>query len=77
MVPFKRLHELCRGIIIRDVEPEAMRDRSRYTLTQTERVSTDEICTFRVRVIQRVEEKWSGWTEEILDMLLEGIDHFA
>jgi len=77
LVPLERLHELCRRIIIRDVEPEAMRNRSRHTLTQAERVSTDEICTFRVRVIQGVEEEWSGWAEEILDMLLEGIDHFA
>jgi hypothetical protein len=58
-VPLKRLDKLSRCIIIRNVEPEAMRNSSRGTLTKTEGVPTHKICSFSVRIIEGVEEKWS------------------
>jgi hypothetical protein len=58
-VPLKRLDKLSRCIIIRDVEPQAMRNSSGDTLTKTEGVSTNKICTISVRIIEGVEEKWS------------------
>lgn len=60
-VPLMWLDKLCRGVIIRYVEPKAMRNSSGDTLTKTERVTTDEISTFSVWIIKSVEEKWSGW----------------
>jgi hypothetical protein len=39
-----------------------VRNGSGDTFTKTERVSTDEISTVSVRIIEGVEEKWSGWT---------------
>jgi len=58
-VPFLRLHKLGRGIVIRDVEPQTVGNSGGNTLTETERVSTDEVSTFTVWVVQGVEEKWS------------------
>jgi hypothetical protein len=54
--------KLCRSIIIRNVKPKAVRNGSGDTFTKTERVSTDKISTVSVRIIEGVEEKWSGWT---------------
>jgi hypothetical protein len=36
-----------------------MRNSSGDTLTKTEGVSTNKICTISVRIIEGVEEKWS------------------
>lgn len=71
------LDKLCWSIIIRDVEPKAVRNGSGDTFTKTERVSTDEISTFSVWIVKGVEEKWSGWTKEILNVLLKCIDIMA
>jgi hypothetical protein len=54
--------KLCRSIIIRNVQPKAVRNGSGDTFTKTERISTDEISTVSVRIVEGVEEKWSGWT---------------
>ena len=56
-VPLSGLDKLSRSIIVRDVEPEAVRNCSRDTLTEAERVSTHKIRAFSVRVIQGVEEQ--------------------
>lgn len=53
-----------------------MGNSSWSTLTETERVSTDKICTFSERIIQGIEEKWGGWAKKVLDVLLKGIDLF-
>lgn len=60
-ISLQRLDKLGRGIIIRDIEPEAMRNSSRGTLTKTERISTDKICTFCVWIIKGIEKEWCGW----------------
>ena len=75
-VPFLRLDELGWGIVIRDVEPETVGDSSGNTLTETERVSTDEVSTFTVWVVQGVEEKRRGWAEKVLDVLLKCLHSF-
>ena len=72
-VSFARLDKLCRCIIIGDIEPEAMRNSGWDTLTKTERISTNEICTLCKRVIEGVEEKGSGWAEKVLNVLLKCI----
>ena len=54
-----------------------MRNSSRNTLTETERVSTHIICTFTERVIHGVEKKGSGWGKKVLNVLLKCIDLFA
>lgn len=76
-VPLKRLDKLGGSIIIWDIEPEAMRNSSGDTLTQTERVSADEVSSLTVWVIQSVEEKWGGWTQQVLYVLLQCINFFA
>lgn len=73
-VPLARLHKLCRCIIIWYVEPEAMRNSSFGTFSETKRVSTNKICTFTVRVIQGIEKMRGGWGEDVLDVLLECVD---
>ena len=75
-VPLLRLDELGGGIVIRDVEPETMGNSSGYTFTKTERVSTDEVSAFTVRIVQGVEEQWSRWAEKILDVLLKCVHCF-
>lgn len=72
-----RLNKLCGSIVVRDVEPQSMRNSCWSTLTHAERVATDEICTFSVWIIQCVEEVWSGWAQEVLDVLLKCIDILA
>lgn len=57
-VSFQRLDKLSWGIIIRNVEPEAMRNSCWDTLTKTEWIPTNKIRTFSVWVIEGVEEKW-------------------
>lgn len=56
-VTLEWLDELSRCIIVGDVEPEAMRDGSGNTFSQAERVATDKVSTFSIRVIQGVEEE--------------------
>ena len=56
------LNKLGRSIIVRDVEPEAMRNSGRDTLAEAKRVSTDEVSTLSVWIVKSVEEKWSGWS---------------
>jgi hypothetical protein len=73
-VPLKRLDKLGRGIIVWNVEPKPMRNGSRGTLTEAEGVPTDKISAITVRVIQSVEEKWSGRAQKVLDVLLKCID---
>lgn len=51
-----------------------MRNGSRGTLTEAEGVPTDKISAITVRVIQSVEEKWSGRAQKVLDVLLKCID---
>ena len=67
------LDKLCGCIIIRDVEPQTMRNSSGNTLTETERISTHKICTLTERVIEGVEEKWSRWGKKVLYVLLKCI----
>ena len=50
-VPLKGLDKLGGCIVIRDIEPQTMGDRSRNTLTEAERVSTDEVNPFTIWVI--------------------------
>lgn len=76
-VPLTGLDKLCWSIIVRNVEPKAMRNSSGGTFTETERVSTHEISTFPVRIIKGVEEMWSGWSKQILNVLLKCIDVLA
>lgn len=71
------LNKLSRCIIIRDIEPKAMRNGSRDTLTETEWIPTNKVCTISVGVIKSVEEKWSRWAQQILDVLLKSINIFA
>lgn len=71
------LDKLGGGIIIWDVKPEAMRNSCWDTLTETKWVSTDKICTITVRIIQGVEEKWGGWGQKVLYVLLKCINVFA
>jgi hypothetical protein len=54
-----------------------MGNSSGNTFTETERVSTDEISTFTVRIIQGVEEKGRRWAEKVLDVLLKSVHCFA
>lgn len=54
-----------------------MRNSSRDTFTEAERVATNKVCTFTVRIIQSVKEKGGGWRKEILDVLLRRIDLLA
>ena len=75
-VPFERLHKLSRSIIVRDIEPQTMRNSSWYTFTETEGVATNKICTFSVWFIESVEKERCGWAEKVLDMLLKCIDLF-
>ena len=51
-----------------------MRNSSFGTLAETEWISTDEISTFTVRIIQGIEEMRGGWAEKVLDVLLKCID---
>ena len=72
-----RLDKLCWSIIVRNVEPKAMGNSSGDTLTKTKRISTDKISAFSVRIIEGVEEMWSGWRQKILNVLLKCIDILA
>ena len=65
------------GVVIREVEPETVRHSSGNTLTETERVSTDEVSTFTVGIVQGVEEKRRGWAEKVLDVLLKCVHCFS
>nr|GLL43532.1 hypothetical protein Itr_chr13CG01100 [Ipomoea trifida] len=76
-VPLARLDKLGWGIIVRDVEPEAMRNSSRRSLAKAERIATDKVDTFSVWIIESIEEMWSGGGQEVLDVLLKSIDFFA
>lgn len=76
-VALARLDELSRRIIVRDVEPEPMGDSSGSSFPQAKWVATDEISTFPVGIVQRVEEEWRGWSKQILDMLSQSIDLFS
>ena len=76
-VPLTRLDHLCGSIIVRDVQPQAVGHSSWGTLPKAEWVSTDEIRTFAVGVVQGVKEKRGGRAEEVLDVLLESIDVLA
>lgn len=68
-VALTRLDELSWGVIVGDVEPESMRDGSWSSFPHAEGVSTDEISTVSVGVIQGVEKEWCGWSEQILNVL--------
>jgi hypothetical protein len=76
-VPLTGLDHLCGGIIVRDVEPQAVGYSSGGTLPKAEGVSTDKVRTFTVGVIQGVEEKRGGRAEEVLDVLLKSINVLA
>lgn len=54
-----------------------MRNSRGDTLAKTERVSTHEISTFCVWIIQSVEEEWSRWRQQVLNVLLQCIDLFT
>jgi hypothetical protein len=76
-ISFCRFNKLCGCIIIRYIKPEAMRDGSRDTLSQTEWIPTDKVCTLPIRIIQCVEKEGSCWRKNVCDMLLQGIDLIA
>ena len=76
-VPFLRLDELSWGVVIRDVETETVGHSSGNALTETERVSTAEVSTFTVGIVQCVEEKRRGWAEKVLDVLLKCVHCFS
>ena len=71
------LHELGRSIIIRDVEPQAMRHCGRDTFPETKRISTDEVSTLAIGIIQGIEEVWCSRAQKVLDVLLKCIDILA
>ncbi|KVI09064.1 hypothetical protein Ccrd_012560 [Cynara cardunculus var. scolymus] len=63
-VSFARLDKLSWGIIIWNVEPQAMRNRGGDTLAKAERVATDEISTIGERVIKGIKEIGCGWVKK-------------
>ena len=75
-ISLKRLDKLGWRIVVRDVEPQAMGNSSWGTFSKTERVTTDKVCTFSVWIIEGVKEMWSGWCQEVLNVLLKRIDIF-
>lgn len=79
-IPFislQRLHELGGSIIIRDVEPQAMRHCGRDTLSETKWISTDEVSTLAIWIIQGIEEVWCSRAQKVLDVLLKRINVLA
>lgn len=76
-VSFERLNKLGGSIIVRDVQPQTMRDSSRSAFTEAERIASDKISTVSVRIIQSVEEKWGRRGEQVLYVLLKCIDLLA
>lgn len=69
IVSLARLDKLCWGIVIRNVEPQAMRHGGGDALAEAERVATDEISTFGERVIKGVEEIGYRWVKEVPNVL--------
>lgn len=76
-VPLERLDELSGGIIIRDVEPEAMGNSGWCALAETEGISTNKVGTISVWIVKGVEEKRRGWSQKVLDVLLKRVDVLA
>lgn len=75
-IPLTGLHELSRSIIIRDIEPKAVRNSRGDTLAHAERIATDKVRAISVRIVESVKEMRSRWAQEVLDVLLEGVDVF-
>lgn len=75
-VSFKGLDELCGGVVVWNVEPETVGDGGGGALAQAERVPTDEVGALPVWIVEGVEEVGSRRAEEILYVLLEGVDLF-
>lgn len=61
-------------IIVWDVEPQPMADSCGHTLPQAEWVAAHKVCALTEWVIQSVEEVGRGWRQQVLQVLLQGID---
>lgn len=69
-----RFDKLCRSIVVRNVEPEAVGDCRDRTFPEAKWVPTNEVGSVSVRVVQGVEEVRCGGGEEVFDVLLQSID---
>ena len=51
-----------------------MRDGCRGALPHAERVAANKVGALGKGVVQGVEEEGGGWRQQILDVLLQGVD---
>lgn len=65
---------LCWCIIVWDVEPQAVADGSGHALPQAEGVATHKVSALPVRVVQAVEVVGGGGRQQVLQVLLQGVD---
>mmetsp|Transcript_139098 Transcript_139098/g.432773 ORF Transcript_139098/g.432773 Transcript_139098/m.432773 type:complete len:433 (-) Transcript_139098:159-1457(-) len=76
-VPLQGLQELRGRVVVRHVEPDAVRHRGRHAAAEAVGVPANEVCVAAVWVVERVEEVRRGGAREIAVVLEEGVDERA
>ncbi len=72
--PTLQMPHLCWRIIVWDVEPQTMTNGGWHALAQRKRVPAHEIGPLAVGIVQSVEEKGGGRGQQVVDVLLQGIN---